>query len=124
MDMTTAYKLARQAIETTYRGTAAVYVYGSEQDERGLQRVAESRTMQDVPCKVSFESHNAAKQTETADGLTQTIRLFVAPDCDIPTGSKISVLQDGVTTVYKAAGQPAIYPTHREYELELFEGWA
>lgn len=124
MDMTTAYRLARQAIETTYRGVAAVYVYGSEQDERGLQRVAESCTMQGVPCKVSFESHNAAKQTETADSLTQTIRLFVAPDCDILTGSKISVLQDGVMTAYKAAGQPAIYPTHREYELELFEGWA
>lgn len=124
MDMETAYKLARQAIETTYRGIANVYQYGSAVDEHGIQREGETLVMQDVPCKVSFESHDTTSQTETANGLTQKIRLFVAPDCVIDAGSKVEVVQDSATTNYKSTGQAATYPTHREYELELFNGWA
>lgn len=123
--MQKAYTAARKAIESTFRGLASVYVYGTVKDEKTkLQRSGEACVLTDVPCKVSFESSTSAAQTETAAKLTQSIRVFVSPDVDIKPGSKLLVQQDGATTAYKCTGQPAIYPTHREYNLELFKGWA
>ena len=123
--MQKAYTAARKAIESTFRGVASVYVYDTVKDEKTkLQRSGEVCVLTDVPCKVSFESNTSAAQTETAAKLAQSIRVFVSPDVDIKPGSKLLVQQNGATTAYKCTGQPAIYPTHREYNLELFKGWA
>lgn len=123
--MQKAYTAARKAIESTFRGTMSVYEYGTKRDEKTkLQRSGETCILTDVPCKVSFESSTSAAQTDTAAKLSQSIKVFVSPNVEIKPGSKLLVQQDGTETAYKCAGQPAIYPTHREYNLELFKGWA
>ena len=56
--------------------------------------------------------------------MVQTIKLFIAPEIDIKPGSKIDVTHLGVTTSYKRSGNPAVYHTHQEIMLELWENYA
>ena len=74
--------------------------------------------------KLSFEKLNAVVQTDTAAKQTQGTKLFIAPEIKVKPGSKIVVEQNGVTTAYSASGVPAVYLSHAEIMLELFEGWA
>lgn len=48
----------------------------------------------------------------------------IPPDVVIKAGSKIIVTQHGRTTEYSNSGVPAVYPTHQEIMLTLFNGWA
>ena len=75
------------------------------------------------PCKLSFEKLAAVVQTETAAIASQGIKLFLAPEIMVKSGSKIIVTQDGVTSEYSTSSQPAVYCTHQEIVLELFRGW-
>lgn len=51
-------------------------------------------------------------------------KLFISPDVAIKAGSKIIVTQHGRTTEYSNSGVPAVYPTHQEIMLTLFNGGA
>lgn len=76
------------------------------------------------PCRLSFETLKTAQQTESAAAVTQVIKLFLSPEIRVKPGSKVTVTQDGVTVDYKCSGVPAVYPTHQEIILELFDRWA
>ena len=76
------------------------------------------------PCRLSFKQSNPAQQTESAASIAQVIKLFLAPEATVRPGSKVTVSQDGVTADYKCSGVPAVYSTHQEIVLELFERWA
>jgi hypothetical protein len=80
--------------------------------------------LENQPCKLSFKTLAATSQTESAANITQQTKLFISPDISINAGSKITVTQDGVTTDYTCSGVPAVYPTHQEVILELFEDFA
>ena len=77
----------------------------------------------DQPCRLSF-----ASSPVTGDGdvstVTQTVKLFYAPEVRVKEGSKITVTQNGITTEYRQSGTPMVYATHAEILLELFKGWA
>lgn len=75
------------------------------------------------PCRLSFSSSPSATNGDVAE-INQTVKLFFAPEIKVKEGSKITVTQNGVTTVYKQSGTPAVYDTHQEVLLELFKGWA
>lgn len=123
--MKAALKAARKAIESTYIGFCTVYERRDVKDEKTkISRKTEVVTIENQPCKLSFERLNAVIQSETAAGISQSTKLFIAPEVEINGGSKIVVSQNGVTTVYAASGEPAVYPSHKEIMLELFEGWA
>ena len=78
----------------------------------------------DKPCRVSFEDIYVNTETDTEAKKLQKIKLFIAPELDIKSGSKIVVTRKGRVTSYKNSGEPAIYDTHQEIMLELFKGWA
>lgn len=120
-----AQEAAREAIEATYFGMMTVTEMQKVKDEKSkLTNKEPVVVLEDKPCKLSFETLKAAVQTDTAAAITQVIKLFVSPDVTIRAGSKITVTQDGVTTDYTASGIPAVYATHQEIMLELFERWA
>ena len=52
------------------------------------------------------------------------MKLFIAPDIEVKSGSKITVTQNGVTAEYSASGEAAVYESHKEIMLELWKGWA
>ena len=124
-ELEAARKAARRAQEAAYDGRCTVVEYRQVKDETTkLTGKKEVVVLEDQPCRLSYEKLSAASQTETAAGITQGIKLFLAPETVIKEGSKIIVMQNGVTGVYCASGKPAVYSTHQEVILELFEGWA
>ena len=124
--LTAAQKAARKAIESTYSGVCTILERRDVRDEKTkiTRKNEEVPVVENQPCKLSFEKLNAVVQTDTAAKLTQGTKLFIAPEIKIKPGSKIIVEQNGTTTEYSASGEPAVYFSHSEYNLELFKGWA
>lgn len=123
--MEAARKAARRAQKATYEGLCTIIEYRYVKDEKTrLSEEEEVTVIEDQPCKLSFEKLDAVIQTETAATAAQGIKLFLAPEVEVNSGSKIVVTQNGVTGEYSASGKPAIYPTHQEIILEVFRGWA
>lgn len=120
-----AYRAARKAQESLYRGVAAVTERRKVRDGKTkLSTEEDVVVLRDIPCRLSFETLKSVQQTDTAAGTAQTIKLFLSPEVTVRAGSKITVAQDGVTGEYACSGIPAVYPTHQEILLELFERWA
>lgn len=120
-----ARKAARKALESTYEGVCTVYQYQNVKDPATkITHEEEVAVLTDQPCRLSFETLNATVQTDTAAAKSQGVRLFISPEVRIDAGSKIVVTQTDVTGEYSASGEPAVYPTHQEIDLELFKGWA
>ena len=124
--LTAAQKAARKAIESTYSGVCTILERRDVRDEKTkiTRKNEEVPVIENQPCKLSFEKLNAVVQSETAAKLTQGTKLFIAPEIKIKPGSKIIVEQNGTKTEYSASGEPAVYPSHNEYILELFREWA
>ena len=120
-----AQKAARKAIERGYTGVATITEYQEVEDPRThFTDYQEVVVLENQPCKLSFETVTTAIQTETAATVSQAVKLFISPDVTINPGSKITVTQNGVTTEYASSGVPAVYATHQEIILGLFESWA
>lgn len=115
---------ARKAIEMMYKGKCDVIERQKITDPITKKTAfVESPILMAQPCRLSFKSIPTTGDGNTAS-LTQETKLFISPDVTIPSGSKIIVTQDGVTTAYTNSSVPAIYETHQEITLKLFERWA
>lgn len=120
-----ARQAARKAIEAMYDGVLSVTEHQKVKDEKTkLTKYQDMVVLSDQPCKLSFERLQTAIQSDSAASVAQTTKLFVSPDIVIKAGSKITVEQVGVTTDYTCSGIPAVYDTHQEITLDLFEDWA
>ncbi|WP_019555206.1 hypothetical protein [Propionispira raffinosivorans] len=117
-----ARRLARKAQEKTYEGRCTVTEYGKVKDP--VTHITEEKDItayKDQACRLSYSSAPATGPSQTADSLEQSITLFIAPDLVIKPGSKINVVQNGRTEAYKQSGKAAVYSTHQEINLELYE---
>lgn len=117
-----ARKAARKAQEQLYDGICTVTEYRKVKDEKTkLSGMSDVVVLEEQPCRISFSKVSQSIQGESSASISQSIKLFLSPDVTIQPGSKITVTQNGVTTVYKSSGVPAVYATHQEIMLELFE---
>lgn len=118
--MVDAWKQARKAIESRYKGLCDILEKRKVKDE-----VTKAAVLKDIavlsnqPCRLSYSSSGTANQTDTVSNIEQTIKLFIAPEIKIAPGSKLRITQNGVTTDYISSGVPALYETHQEISLEL-----
>ena len=113
---------ARKAIEETYSGTATVSGYQKVRDEKTkLMKSSTVTILENQPCRLSFEKISQVAQTGTVANIAQQAKLFISPDVTIKPGSKITITQNEVTGDYTYSGVPAIYPTHQEIMLDLYE---
>lgn len=118
-------KMHKQALESLYDGKCSVYEYQKVRDETTkLVKHEEACVLTGQPCRLSFEKSTAVLQGESSAAVGQIAKLFLAPEIKIKAGSKICVTQAGINTDYTYSGVPAVYPTHQEIILELFERWA
>jgi hypothetical protein len=123
--MVNAVDIAKKVLEGTYDGVATVIEHQKVRDEgTKLTGYEDVTVLEGQPCRLSFSSIKTAVQSESAASISQTIKLFLSPDVTIKPGSKITVTQSGVTNDYTCSGVPAVYRTHQEIMLDLFEGWA
>ncbi len=117
--------IARGAIESTYFGECDVVEFRKAKDPTTkITSNEEVKVLEGIPCRLSFSEKRAAEPSETVTGISGGAKLFISPDIEIKTGSKVVVRQDNMVREFCASGVPAVYPTHCEIELELFEKWS
>ena len=120
--MVDAWKQARKAIESRYEGLCDILEKRKVKDEVTKATVLrDTAVLSNQPCKLSYSSSGTANQTDTISNIEQTIKVFIAPEIKIASGSKLRITQNGITTDYISSGVPAVYETHQEVSLELKE---
>ncbi len=115
---------SKKAIERLYTGLCDVIDQQEIFDPETKQTSFESVTVAErQPCRLSYSNISQAVQGNAA-AIQQVIKLFIAPEVIVKAGARVDVTQNGRTTSYKAAGQPAIYNSHQEIMLELAGDYA
>lgn len=124
----------RQAIEGMYEDTATILVKRAVKDEKtGVTKNKDVVLVKDEPCRLSYRTmpstSDAMKNSTTADYVNQVITLFVRPELQIPSGSKIEVTKFGnvdsignehkYTQVFRNSAVPKIHGSHQEIILML-----
>lgn len=114
----------RKAIERLYNGTCTVTEHQEYEKDNGSTGFRDVVVLENEPCHLSFSNTSSTKEGEAAATVSQVTELFISPDVEIAPGSKITVTQNGVTTDYTRSGKAAVYSTHQQIVLELWEGWS
>ena len=123
---------ARKAVESLYDGVCDVIEYRKVTKANKSTSFEEVTVLSNQPCRLSYKASTSMslsikstqEEKDLSSSMEQMIKLFISPDVTIKSGSKIVITQNGKTVAYKGSGQPAIYKTHQEITLDLFEGWA
>lgn len=121
---TTQVVAVRKAIELTYDCTCNIIKHQKYKKNNNSTGFKDVVVQENQKCKLSFETIANNKQDDIKANIVQIVKLFIAPELKIETGSRIDVTNVlGEVVSYKSSGQPAIYKTHQEIVLELFESW-
>lgn len=125
MNIESARRIMREKIEQTYEDRCKVYeqmdVFDKKTKVKKGKRVA---ILEDEPCRLSFSRLEAGEKADPASAPSQTAKLFISPDIDIKTGCVIEIRHKGRTYEYERSGQPAVYSSHQEIVLQLYERWS
>lgn len=115
----------RKAVELLYKGLCTVKVWQEVEDPITHATGHKEVTLfTDQKCKLSYEKQTSTTPAGGPALIAQTTKLFIAPELDIPAGSKIIVTQHGKTVEFARSGEPAVYTDHQEIMLEAFERYA
>lgn len=116
---------AKPVIESLYEDTCTIYSGSQTKDEHGITSNTWTAVYTDIPCRLSFSSIQPNTRSDIVDTVSQTVKLFVSPDVDIPDGSRIEVKRmTGDVLTFGQSGLPAVYPTHKEIMLTPMEVFA
>lgn len=111
-----------------WRDRCTVTVQEAYQKPSGATAFRPMVILSDAPCKLSYFTQHGFNALASLDGeaapTQKVIRLFLAPDVEIPAGSRINVDRAGKTTAYKSSGVSAVYFSHQEIILEVAQEWA
>ena len=117
-------EMVRKAVESLYDGVCTIIEYQKVKRENKSTGFEEVAVLENQPCRLSFKTISSTTSGESASSLKQVVVLFISPDVTIKPGSKVVVTQNNTTTEYSCSGQPAMYKSHQEVILELFERWS
>lgn len=120
------YVKHRATIEKLYEDVCTVFILEDYKDPiTKITKKQERALFENQPCRISFKNLSTTVKTDGPAEVVQVTKLFIAPELKIPAGSKIVVTQkSGRTTEYSYSGVPAVYPSHQEIILKLFEEYA
>ena len=117
--------MVRKVIESTYQDRMTVTEHRKITDEKTkLTKWENAAVLENQPCRLSFETVSPVSQGDNAAEAVQIVKLFTAPETEVKPGSKITVTRNGTSTDYACSGVPALYTTHQEIMLKLFERWS
>lgn len=117
----------RKALERLWKDRCTVYKQEKVKDPTTkLTDFVETPLLQDQPCKLSFETLTPSSGDPVA-AVSQTVKLFLSPDVEIPAGCKIVVtrlnnLERKFT--YSKSGEAGVFTNHQEIQLEPWKGYA
>lgn len=92
-----------------------------------LTDLMEIPVINEEPCKLSFQTLAVNEEGAAAAKLTQSVKLFLSPNLEIPAGCKIVVKRFGVINrefVYARSGEPGIFTNHQEVPLTAWKEYA
>lgn len=108
-------QMVRASLEALYRDMAVFFVESVMEDENGVLKSVEEQS-EPFPCRLLYES----RQVVAVDGvpeMVEDVRLFFAPEIEIPAGAKVDVSHFGRALRFKSASRTASYGTHAEIAL-------
>lgn len=118
---------ARKALEKLWTDRATITQWEKVTDpETKLTEFQETPLLENVPCKLSFETLTSSNGEPVA-AVQQAVKLFLSPDVTIPPGCKVTITRPNETErtlVFQSSGEPGMFHNHQEIQLELFKGWA
>lgn len=88
-----------------------------------ITNFSEKIVAEEIPCKLSFSSLSSAGEGNTA-AVSQSVKLFLSNEIEVPAGSKIVVTRRGKEYLFQRSGLPGIFLYHQELLLEAWKGWA
>lgn len=113
-----------KALKSQWKGFCTVTIKRNVTDEETkIEKPSKVTLLVDEPCKLSRKTLQSAGDGEVAEVKTST-KLFISSSVSIPTGSTITVTQNGVTENYSRSGLPGTYTYHQEIPLELIKEYA
>lgn len=116
--------MQRKAIESLYIDTCDIIQLVSVKNPVNKRvEQAEQVVHSTVPCRLSMKTVPQASDSNTASTAMQITKIFLAPELEIPEGSKFRVTHYGREFKYESSGFPAIYSSHQEIVLER-KDWA
>ena len=118
--------LVRKALERQYTATCSVYVYEDQFDESTKQTKRKRVLLiKDQPCRLSYQTQAFASlvssQNEGVPETYQSVKLFMAPELDIPENSEIEITWFGRLLKFKRSSVPVIHTNHQEVMVEVLD---
>jgi len=110
----------RAAIEELYTGVCTITNRETTIVD-GISESGNAEICKNQPCRLSYKSFPQSVDGDEEYKSYQQVKLFISPEVNIPTGSRIEVTQAGRTQHFVASGIPAVYDTHQEISLEVDE---
>lgn len=113
----------RKAIESMYSGKCTITGSQEITKDNGATGFEPMEICTDEPCRLSF----GTSRTQTGEAATETAqeaKLFLAPEINVPAGSRVVVTQNNITREYKLSTIPAVYSTHQEIVFSAKDRWA
>ena len=119
-------ELVRKAIESRYDNTCSIYVYADVFDEDTKQtRRERTLLLEDQPCRLSYQTQAFASlvstQTDGVPSSYQSVKMFIAPELDIPENSEIEVKRSDRLLKFKRSSVPVIHTNHQEVMVEVLD---
>lgn len=115
---------ARESIEQLYDHLCTVSVKEEVTCDDGSTDFTDIVIISNQKCRMSYVKIGSVDKADMSYHVSQGIKLFLAPEIDVPAGSKITVIHDGHADTYIMSGSPAVYPTHQEIMLEKEQSYA
>lgn len=114
----------RKALERLWRDRCWVYVQEESTDPAtNLTDFEEKPLFENQPCKLFFSTLSATSGDELPV-VAQVVKLFLAPELEVPPGSKIVIQRSDREFTFTRSGEPGVFSDHQEILLEQFKGWA
>ena len=114
----------KKDVELMYIDRCNVISYEKYEDKNGITRYGEILKYENLPCHLTYSNVSQANSNGKYAITSQVVKLYLAPDVGIKTGSIIEILGDGKSFRYKCSGKPILTPSHQEIILEIEEGRA
>ncbi|MFK0524756.1 ABC transporter ATP-binding protein [Paenibacillus illinoisensis] len=111
------YEKIREQYATLYTDLVSVQRSEKVKKPNGATEVQWVTKHTNVPCRISQTGLAANTQTDTTNDIDYSSKLFLSPLVEIKQGDKLTVTREGLTREY-TAGEPFIYPTHQEINLD------
>lgn len=112
----------RKSIEKLYHDICNIYEYQKSKEPKTKRTIFVPILIhENIKCRISFKNITSANQTTGEAEIKQVTVLFISPDIIVKPNSKIDVVRNGKTTEYQNSGKPAVYSSHQEIILNLYE---